>query len=122
MLRSSDPRRARRGFALTDVVAALALLSVGALALVAASAAAIRTIGAATSQDAATALASDRLEQMTTGACAALRDGGAVDSARGVAERWTVAGARGVRLVTDSVEYTDRDGRHAIVLRRLVLC
>jgi hypothetical protein len=99
------------------------LLACGALALVAASATAIRAITAAETQTRATAVARNRVEHLAAGGCSTLRDGSAVDSSGAMRERWTVSMSRnGARLVTDTVEYAERDAVRRTVLQRLVLC
>jgi Tfp pilus assembly protein PilV len=116
-------RRAPRGFTLAEIVVAFTLLAWGALALVAATAAAIRAIGSAESQMAATTAARGRIEHLAARPCSNLQDGSSVDSARGIHEWWTVTrGRNGIRLATDSVEYSDRGVIRAFVLRRLILC
>lgn len=99
------------------------LLAWGALALVAASAGAVRVVGAAEAQQSATIAARERVEQLATGECAGPSDGSAVDSSLGLRERWTITPTRnGVRLATDSVEYTDHGAPRVVVLERLVVC
>jgi prepilin-type N-terminal cleavage/methylation domain-containing protein len=111
------------GFTLPEVLLALTLLACGALALVAASATAIRTIAAAETQIIATAVARNRVEHLAAGGCSTLRGGTAVDSSRAMRERWTVSTSRnGAYLVTDTVEYAERDAVRRVVLERLVLC
>jgi prepilin-type N-terminal cleavage/methylation domain-containing protein len=117
------PATRPRGFTLPEVLLALMLLGCGALALVAASATAIRAITAAETQTHATAVARTRIEHLAAGGCSTLRNGSAVDSSGAMRERWTVTTSRnGARLVTDTVEYTERDAIRLIVLERLVVC
>ncbi|MFN2564300.1 MAG: hypothetical protein ABR499_04725 [Gemmatimonadaceae bacterium] len=117
------PSAARPAFTLAEVVVALVLLAWGALALVASSAAAIRTVAAAEAETFAVAAARDRVERLATGGCSRLRDGLAVDSSRGIRERWTIGpSGNGARLVTDSVEYLEHSTQRQAVVQRLVLC
>jgi prepilin-type N-terminal cleavage/methylation domain-containing protein len=117
------PLPATRGFTLAEVIVALALLAWGALSVVAATAAAVRAVGSAESQMAATTAARARVEHLASLRCSDLRDGSSADSSRGIREWWTVSrGRNGARLVTDSVEYSDRGTTRVLVLRRLIVC
>jgi prepilin-type N-terminal cleavage/methylation domain-containing protein len=116
-------RITHRGFTLAEVVVALTLLASGALALVAATAAAVRAVGAAEAQLRATTTARSRAERLASAPCADLVPGSSVGSADRVRESWSVThGRNGVRLVTDSVIYSDRGAVRTFVLHRLVVC
>lgn len=117
------PPRGRAGFTLAEMVVALVLLAWGALALVAASAGAVRVVGAAEAQERATIAARERVEQLAARPCSSLRDGSSVDASLGLREHWTITPMRnGVRLATDTVEYTDHGAPRTVVLERLVVC
>jgi prepilin-type N-terminal cleavage/methylation domain-containing protein len=112
-----------RGFTLAEVIVALVLLACAALAAVSASAAGVRAIAEAERQERAVGAARDRVEQLASRDCSSLRAGATVDTADGIVERWTVSPIRnGARLVTDSVEYTDRGASRKVGAERLVLC
>ena len=117
------PLPTARGFALPELIVALALLSVGALAIVGASAAAIRSVGEAESQSAATAAARTRVEQLASAGCSAFRNTAGADSAGPLREWWKVTVSRnGTRLIVDSVQYLERGVAREVVARRLHVC
>src|SRR5437762_2273752 len=97
-------RRRRRGFALAEVVVALAMLAVGLLALAGSTAALLRADSAARATAGAAGLIADRVERVTAAACGAA---GGTRLDRAYEERWqTVAADDGYTLV-DSVAYAD---------------
>jgi prepilin-type N-terminal cleavage/methylation domain-containing protein len=122
-LRQPRPARRARGFSLAEVLVALVLLSGGALSVVAASAMAIRSNSAAAAEIAATSAARHRVELLAAGACRVARDTAGADSASSIRESWSIRVARNAtRVVTDSVSYDDRFGRHSLALHRLATC
>ncbi len=101
----------------------MTLLVAGALAVVRAGAAAVRAVDSADRQLAAMAVAERRLEALASRGCSAAVSGTATDPSVGIRESWRVTIARnGVRLVADSVQYSDRDGSRLIVRARLIGC
>jgi len=112
-------RRARCAFTLFELLIAVVLIEFGLLALVGTTAVALRESADAHARAIATDAASSRLELLRLAGCAP-QSGAA--TTRGGAEHWTVAGARPVVVVRDSVVYHASAGERSVVLQTNVPC
>ena len=99
---------------------ALFALNVALLALVAGGTVTLRRTTELRARSAAVEAASNRLQRLTAGACAAASGDGSTD---GVTEHWTVVlSAAAVREIVDSVEYRAGPVGRSFVLRTRVAC
>jgi Tfp pilus assembly protein PilV len=113
--------RSRRGFTLVEVLLAVLLIDVGLLALVATSAVLVRQTNALRLRNAALRTATNRIQQLGAGSCAATS--GFAVTPDGVREQWSADSlGTGFLDVRDSVSFLVGSASHAVVLRTRVPC
>lgn len=118
------PVRARRGFALPELIVAMVILTVGILALASTAAGVMKQMRSGNQRALAAVVAQSRLEGMRSLQCANLSSSSA--TTRGLREKWTIgammAGGRAV-AVKESVTYVPRAGKTStLVITGLVPC
>ena len=116
--------RARRGFALPELIVAMVILTVGILALASTAAGVMKQMRSGNQRALAAVVAQSRLEGMRSLQCANLSSSSA--TTRGLREKWTIgammAGGRAV-AVKESVTYVPRAGKTStLVITGLVPC
>lgn len=98
--------RARRGFTLVELIAAILILVVGVLGLASTAAVVMRQLTASSMQTRAAMTAQSRLEQLRSVPCANMADGTATSS--GVTETWSVTVNARTATLVDVVTWSER--------------
>ena len=113
-------RSARAGSALTELMVAILVLTVGVLGAVATAAAVLRLIGGGTQHFLAAHVAQSRFERLRARRCGLVNG---VEESRGIREAWTVTAVDSTTFdVTDVVTYSTRSGVKTQTYRSLVRC
>jgi Tfp pilus assembly protein PilV len=110
---------ARGGYTLVEIVVATLVFTVGGLALAAGSAVIGRTMAVNGRREAATRLATSRLEQIRS-SCGGAKSG--TDSAGGVHLRWNVISEGSSATVVETVSYQTPSGTRSETLRASFAC
>ena len=114
-------RRPKHGFTLIEVLVAIIFLHVGLLSLVAASAMLVRRTTGTRAEAAALEAATQRLEALAAGPCAA--GAGTAAGPFGLREEWSTRIVSPATLsVQDSVVFGALSERRAVVLRTALPC
>jgi type IV pilus assembly protein PilV len=123
VLRGRRRPRARDGFTLIEVIAAILLLSIGLLAIAGLGIVAAKTTRRGSTQTLASAIAQSRFDSLASLPCRTLAvSGPTVGSAsvRGVEERWRVVDGYNVKRLTDSLTVPGR--ATALVYQSVIPC
>ena len=115
--------RARAGFTLVEVIAAILLLSIGLLAIAGLGVVAAKTTRRGSTQTLASAMAQSRFDSLSSLPCNSLANGGPTSGSstvRGVEERWRVVDGFNVKRLTDSLTVPGRTS--VLVYQSVIPC
>ena len=115
--------RARAGFTLVEVIAAILLLSIGLLAIAGLGVVAAKTTRRGSTQTLASAIAQSRFDSLSSLPCNSLANGGptsGTSTVRGVEERWRVVDGFNVKRLTDSLTVPGRTS--VLVYQSVIPC
>jgi type IV pilus assembly protein PilV len=115
--------RARAGFTLVEVIAAILLLSIGLLAIAGLGVVAAKTTRRGSTQTLASAIAQSRFDSLASLPCNSLANGGPTSGSstvRGVEERWRVVDGYNVKRLTDSLTVPGRTS--VLVYQSVIPC
>lgn len=95
-----DPRRARRGTSLVEVLIAAVMLTVAVMGLLGASSSVSQQMGAGRRQMVAASIAQRRLDSLQSLPCTTLSTAGSGSgTSNGIREQWTVSGSGATRTI-----------------------
>lgn len=99
-------RRARRGFTLVELIAAIIILVVGVLGLASTAAVVMRQMTASSMQTRAAIMGQSRLERLRSMPCANMANG--TVTVNGITETWTVRIGTRTATIVDVVTWNER--------------
>ena len=107
--RSADPRRARRGVTLIEVIIAMIVMSIGIMGLAGTASYVATQMGGGNAQTIAAAMSTKIADSLSSRRCASLVDG--TQTSRGVKATWTITTPiPRVRTINQTLEYTVKRG------------
>jgi prepilin-type N-terminal cleavage/methylation domain-containing protein len=120
MRRRRQPRRARHGFTVIEMIVAIMVMSIGIMGLAGTARYVAMQMGNGRTQTIAATFATKVADSLSARRCAAVVGGS--QTKRGVTITWTVADSGRTKWVTEQVQYTTKSGPKTVNYLTVIQC